>query len=126
MTAPLFGARSAAGAGLIELSERSYAEGCDNSPVAYVEAIWVAPETRRCGIARRSVETAVGWAKERGHTELASDAPLKNRASQAMNLSLGFDGPTALSAIGANSTAGPYRQSTSRAGAEQLPRPLRH
>jgi GNAT superfamily N-acetyltransferase len=77
--------------GLIELSERSCAEGCDSSPVGYVEGIWVAPRARRGGIARQLVEAAVAWAQERGHTERASDAPLQKRASQAMRLSLGFE-----------------------------------
>jgi aminoglycoside 6'-N-acetyltransferase I len=39
-------------AGFIELGLRSYAEGCDTSPVPYIEGIYVEAEHRRSGIGR--------------------------------------------------------------------------
>src|SRR5262249_55444219 len=35
--------------GFMEVQERSYGEGCDTTPVGYVEALWVEPEMRRRG-----------------------------------------------------------------------------
>ncbi|MEX0851682.1 MAG: GNAT family N-acetyltransferase [Bauldia sp.] len=76
--------------GLIELRERDYAEGCLSSPVPYIEALWVAPKARRNGVARLLVEEAIAWARERGHSELASDTGLGNLASQVAHRRLGF------------------------------------
>jgi aminoglycoside 6'-N-acetyltransferase I len=87
-----FGVRAPDGEwiGLIEVSERSYAEGCETSPVAYVEALWVCERARRRGVARSLVEAAENWASGRGHREIASDAQLDNVRAQAAHRRLGF------------------------------------
>jgi aminoglycoside 6'-N-acetyltransferase I len=77
--------------GLIELNERNYAEGCLTSPVAYVEGIWVAPEWRRRGVARRLLGAGMEWARSRGRSEIASDVQLHNLVSQAVHTRLGFE-----------------------------------
>jgi aminoglycoside 6'-N-acetyltransferase I len=76
--------------GMIEVGQRDVAESCSTSPVGYVEALWVAPEFRRGGVARALVAAAIGWSRERGYRELASDAELENTISQAVHEALGF------------------------------------
>ena len=82
---------AAAWLGLIELRVRSHGEGCDTSPVGYIEALWVAPERRRQGVARRLVAGALAWCRERGLRELASDTQIDNLVSQAVHRRLGFE-----------------------------------
>ena len=76
--------------GMLELSLRSYAEGCRSTPVPYVEGWYVVPEARRRGVGRALATAAERWAEERGYRELASDAPLDNRASELAHRALGF------------------------------------
>jgi aminoglycoside 6'-N-acetyltransferase I len=64
--------------------------GTESSPVAFLEGLYVAPAFRRQGIAALLVDQAQQWARERGCTELASDALLDNSASQEMHKALGF------------------------------------
>ncbi len=77
--------------GMIELSERAYAEGCQTSPVAFIEGWFVAEHRRGGGIGRALVAAAEAWARERGHSELASDTQLWNEASQKAHAALGFE-----------------------------------
>jgi aminoglycoside 6'-N-acetyltransferase I len=76
--------------GLAELSLRPYADGCEDSPVAYLEGWWVDPAVRGHGVGRALVEAAADWARARGGTELASDAELDNLDSQRAHAALGF------------------------------------
>lgn len=62
-----------------------------NTPIAFVEGIYVVPSARGRGIARKLISVAERWARAAGCSELASDAPLENLASQAMHLALGFE-----------------------------------
>jgi aminoglycoside 6'-N-acetyltransferase I len=78
--------------GFIEISLRTdYVNGTDSSPVAFLEGIFVVPEARRSGVARRLVVEAEHWAKFMGCREFASDAPLENTSSHAMHAALGFE-----------------------------------
>lgn len=88
-----FIARDSEGAalGFIEASVRSdYVNGTSTSPVAYLEGLYVRPKARRQGVARALVQAVVHWARARGCQELASDALLHNRTSQAVHKRLGF------------------------------------
>lgn len=76
--------------GFVELSLRSYAEGCQSDNVAYVEGWYVVPEARGHGVGRALIEAAEDWARRQGSTELASDANLDNTASAAAHKALGF------------------------------------
>lgn len=79
-------------AGFVEASLRTdYVNGTDSSPVAFLEGIYVAPQYRRQGVGRQLVAAVVSWARERGCSELASDAPLDNVVSHAMHAALGFE-----------------------------------
>jgi len=76
--------------GMLELSLRSYAEGCNSSPVPFVEGWYVAAEARMQGVGRSLMEGAERWALSRGFTEIASDTQLANGASQDAHAKLGF------------------------------------
>jgi aminoglycoside 6'-N-acetyltransferase I len=77
--------------GFIEASVRTdYVNGTSSSPVAYMEGLYVRPKARRQGVARALVQAVAQWAKARGGEELASDAVLSNRTSQAAHKRLGF------------------------------------
>lgn len=77
--------------GFVELGTRSYAEGCDSTPVAYVEGWYVEPGWRRRGVGRALMDAAARWGRERGCSELASDTELGNRISQDAHQALGFE-----------------------------------
>jgi aminoglycoside 6'-N-acetyltransferase I len=78
--------------GFIELSVRTdYVNGCDASPVAFIEALWTDPAARGHGVARALVDYALEWARARKLTELASDTPLDNTQSQHAHQALGFE-----------------------------------
>jgi len=76
-------------AGFLELSVRSYAEGCEGA-TPYVESWYVEADARGSGIGRALVAAAERWARERGYTEMASDAGLENRASHQAHEAVGF------------------------------------
>ena len=77
--------------GFAEVALRAdYVPGMRTSPVAFLEAIYVAPGARRRGVARALVAQARAWARARGCSEFASDALLDNEASHAMHRALGF------------------------------------
>ena len=76
--------------GYIEVGERPYAEGCESSPVAYVESWWVDEDVRRRGVGRALMDAAEAWARGRGHVEIASDTQLENELSQKTHAALGF------------------------------------
>src|SRR5688572_5222458 len=47
--------------GFIELGLRSVVDGCDSSPVAYIEGWYVTPTARGQGIGRKLVEAGEVW-----------------------------------------------------------------
>ena len=77
--------------GFAELSLRPYAEGCRTSPVAFLEAWYVAPSHRREGIGGALMAAAEGWARAQGCREFASDALVENEASALAHRALGFE-----------------------------------
>jgi aminoglycoside 6'-N-acetyltransferase I len=78
-------------AGFVEIGSRNYAEGCETSPIAYLEGWYVDPDARRKGLGRRLQRAAEDWARGNGFTEMASDAELHNDVSLGAHLSLGFE-----------------------------------
>ena len=76
--------------GLAEASLRSYADGCESAPAAYLEAWYVDPDVRGRGIGHALVTIVEDWARAQGCRELASDADIDNIASQAAHARLGF------------------------------------
>jgi aminoglycoside 6'-N-acetyltransferase I len=78
-------------AGFAELGARPYADGCETSPVAYLEGWYVDPDVRQTGVGAALVRAGERWARARGYRELASDALLDNLASQLAHRALGFE-----------------------------------
>jgi aminoglycoside 6'-N-acetyltransferase I len=77
--------------GILELSLRPNADGCDSSPVPFIEGWYVAPESRRRGVGGALVSAAEQWALDNGYSEMASDALLANVESERAHKALGFD-----------------------------------
>ena len=77
-------------AGFVEAGTRAYADGCDTSPVGYVEAWFVDPDLRRQGWGRALLGTAEDWARAQGYTEMASDALLDNIVSHQAHAAAGY------------------------------------
>jgi aminoglycoside 6'-N-acetyltransferase I len=78
-------------AGFVEVGSRPYADGCDTSPVGFVEAWYVDPDVRRAGYGRELLRAAEDWARGRGYTEMASDALLDNLISHAAHQRAGYE-----------------------------------
>jgi aminoglycoside 6'-N-acetyltransferase I len=78
-------------AGFVEVGTRPYANGCDTSPVGYVEAWYVDPDARRSGYGRELLSAAEDWARGRGYREIASDALLDNQVSHAAHRRAGYE-----------------------------------
>jgi aminoglycoside 6'-N-acetyltransferase I len=78
-------------AGFVEVGARPYADGCDTSPVGYVEAWYVDPDVRRAGVGRALLAAAEEWARGRGYREMASDTLLDNEVSHAAHRAAGYE-----------------------------------
>lgn len=76
--------------GFIEVGEREFADGCETSPVAYLEGWYVDEDLRGDGIGRQLVQAAEEWAIKNGYSEFASDALLENLPSQQAHSAVGF------------------------------------
>ena len=77
--------------GFVSFSLRPWAEGCESTPVPYVEGWWVAPDLRQRGVGRSLVEAVERWCREEGYVELASDVELDNAVSLRAHSALGFE-----------------------------------
>ncbi len=73
-----------------EAGERAYADGCDTSPIAFLEGWFVEPGSRGQGFGAALVRAVGAWALERGYSELASDCLLENTGAQAAHKVAGF------------------------------------
>ena len=76
--------------GMIEARIRDYGEGCETSPVGYIEGWFVQEEFRGKGIAGALTQAAENWAREKGCTEMASDTWLENETSIRAHLKMGY------------------------------------
>jgi aminoglycoside 6'-N-acetyltransferase I len=75
----------------IEAGLRGYGEGCESSPVGYIEAWYVDPHVRGRKLGRELARVAEQWARERGCTEMASDTWLENDVSISAHLRMGYE-----------------------------------
>lgn len=78
-------------AGMIETRLRNYADGCETSPVGYIEGWFVYPDYRGTGVAGALVRAAEDWARQQGCQEMASDTWLDNGTSIRAHMKLGYD-----------------------------------
>src|SRR5262245_23616401 len=77
-------------AGFVEAGTRLYADGCESSPVGYIEAWFTDPDVRRQGWGRALLAAAEDWARVQGYTEMASDALLSNVVSHKAHAAAGY------------------------------------
>lgn len=70
---------------------RDYVEGCDTSPVVFLEGIFIKSEQRQSGIARALSDAVADWGRSKGCTEYASNALLNNVDSHAFHAAIGFE-----------------------------------
>jgi aminoglycoside 6'-N-acetyltransferase I len=78
-------------AGFVEVGARPYADGCETSPVGYIEAWYVDADVRRTGYGAALLAAAEDWARARGYREMASDSQLDNEISHAAHRNSGYD-----------------------------------
>ena len=76
--------------GFLEASIRPFVEDCETDHVGYLEGWYVEPQFRKRGIGRELVRQAEAWARDRGCTEMASDAELGNDESLSAHQNLGY------------------------------------
>lgn len=77
--------------GYADVGERSIADGCETSPVAYLEAWYVVPDRRKQGFGEALIRACEAWAREQRYTEMASDALLENTLSHRLHKKFGFE-----------------------------------
>lgn len=77
-------------AGMVEAGLRDYGEGCDTSPVGYLEGWFVCQPFRGKGVAGLLAAAAEDWAREKGCAEMASDTWLENETSIRAHARLGY------------------------------------
>ena len=70
---------------------RDYVNGCNSSPVGFLEGIYVEAPYRGRGFARLLNKALEEWAAGLGCTEFASDVWLQNEAGQKAHEALGFE-----------------------------------
>ena len=76
--------------GLVELSSRNIVDGCLSSPVAYLEGLYLKEKYRGKGIGKEAIKLVLNWCREKGFSELATDAEVKNLRAQKFYESIGF------------------------------------
>ena len=77
--------------GFLEAGTRKYAEGCESSPVGYIEGWYVDEDLREQGFGAALVKAVEDWARSQGLTEMASDTWLENEASIQAHLNMGYE-----------------------------------
>ena len=77
--------------GFIEMSQRKYAEGCESSPVAYIEGWYVDEDLRRKGLGAALVRAGEQWARDCGLREIASDTEVENEVSINAHKAIGYE-----------------------------------
>jgi len=82
--------------GFIEIGLRTYAEGCESSPVPFIEGWYVDADVRQTGLGTGLVRAAEEWARGGGHREIASDVETDNDVSLGAHRSLGYEEITRL------------------------------
>jgi aminoglycoside 6'-N-acetyltransferase I len=89
---PIFVAIRADGGlgGFVEAGTRKYAEGCQSSPVGFIEGWYVDADLRRQGVGAALIRAAEEWARGLGLTEMGSDTWLDNGTSIQAHLKLGY------------------------------------
>lgn len=83
--------KDAGACGFAEVSLKDHANGCDFSPVLFLEGIWVAKKFRRLGLGRELVKEIEQFAIDKNIPGLGSDCLIDNQASQKAHTNWGFE-----------------------------------
>ncbi|SOD82584.1 aminoglycoside 6'-N-acetyltransferase [Spirosoma fluviale] len=76
----------------VHVSRRhDYVEGSVALPVAYIEGIYVKRLYRKQGVAKKLIQAAEDWAKQKGLTQIASDTEITNITSIDFHKKAGFE-----------------------------------
>ena len=67
-----------------------YVNGCETSPVVFLEGIYVSEAARGSGLARRLCDAVAEWGRAQGCSEFASDALEEDVDSHAFHRAAGF------------------------------------
>ena len=76
--------------GFLEGGTRKYADGCDTSPVGYIEGWYVDADLRKQGAGGALVQAMEDWARQHGLTEMGSDTWQDNAVSIEAHKRLGY------------------------------------
>lgn len=76
--------------GFLEVSIRPFVEDCSTENVGYLEGWFVEEDYRKCGVGRELVRNAENWARQKGCSEMASDAEIGNHQSLLAHNKLGY------------------------------------
>ena len=76
--------------GFMELSLRNIVDGCVGGPVGYIEGLYLKPDQRGKGYGKHLVGEAASWFKDRGCTEMATDAEIQDTNAQEFYKRAGF------------------------------------
>ncbi|EJA5727508.1 cryptic aminoglycoside N-acetyltransferase AAC(6')-Iy/Iaa [Salmonella enterica] len=68
-----------------------YVNGCDSSPVVFLEGIFVLSSFRQRGVAKQLIAAVQRWGTNKGCREMASDTSPENTISQKVHQALGFE-----------------------------------
>ena len=77
--------------GFLEAGTRKFADGCETSPVGYIEGWYVSEGFRGRRIGAELVRAAEEWARSLGRQEMASDTWLENENSIRVHRLLGYE-----------------------------------
>ncbi|WP_375586058.1 GNAT family N-acetyltransferase [Cyclobacterium xiamenense] len=67
-----------------------YVEGADKTPTGYLEGIYVEPQFRKNGIAKRFLQMGEQWLKTKNCTQIGSDTWLTDIESRKFHKKIGF------------------------------------
>ena len=76
--------------GLTEAQIRDYGEGCETSPIGYLEGWFVQNEYRGKGVVAVMTQAAENWIRDKGCSEVASDTWLDNEPSIRAHQKMGY------------------------------------
>ena len=76
--------------GLTEAQIKGSAEGCETSPVGYLEGWFVQDDYRGKSVVGIMTRAAEDWIREKGCTEVASDTWLDNESSIRAHVKMGY------------------------------------
>lgn len=78
-------------AGFLEASLRNVVDGCLTSPVGFMEGICLFPEFLGQGLSKELMAVAEDWMRDKGCTEMGSDADLENEKAIQFHQAIGFE-----------------------------------